>query len=539
MPVGKSNVGDYIQTVLGSIARLNQNQQQVRQENTTVARPAVGPQTAGQGLMSGVLNSWRRQQEEARLADEAVREQALSFLEAIPDSEHNTPLKMKMMLQIMQAKPGDKKGLMSVFQPEPDLDYKAQILAKIQGMIPNQREQELLSHTPAQAFGDAWRGVDRSGLEGKADLSNQEGNYQDLGLVYGPDGKAYSRKVNKKTGKEEITPIGDLQGEKKVIAGIRANAQATVPDGYKKKQRFLALQILNKQYETKGIYFDSLEDPDIKDEELKTAMTQAGVKVAKEIEDKALAASKRPEQIDADIEAKRGGMPNRYVNPTTGLAPSQETARNDEKIKEGAQIQRDIESNYAQLAAQRTALAEIDKNPSRLSIPSVSKQRAAIAAKITELETYLKSRGNALKQTGLFSVETEEGTDIPRGASVLNGTTPGTSIPKPTGVKRKSSNPDIRWEDRLRSNMPNVLTGDGFSNFAPPKDLDLKGASFLKFGVVNGMDAYAIKNESIRDKDGRVINPQLDKVITMPGGRPGVIKYIGPKVSTVVPLRNQ
>jgi len=532
MPVGKSNVGDYIQTVLGSIARLNQNQQQVRQENTTVARPAAGPQTAGQGLMSGVLNGWRRQQEEARLADEAVREQALSFLEAIPDSEHNTPLKMKMMLQIMQAKPGDKKGLMSVFQPEPDLDYRAQMLAKIQGMIPNQKEQELLSHTPAQAFGDAWHGVDRSGLEGKADLSNQEGNYQDLGLVYGPDGKAYSRKVNKKTGKEEITPIGDLQGEKKVIAGIRANAQATVPDGYKKKQRFLALQMLNKQYETKGIYFDSLEDPDIKDDDLRTAMTQAGVKVAKEIEDKALATSKRPEQIDADIEAKRGGMPNRYVNPTTGLAPSQETARNDEKIKEGAQIQRDIESNYAQLAAQRTALAEIDKNPSRLSIPSVAKQRAAIAAKITELETYLKSRGNALKQTGLFSVETEEGTDIPRGASVLNGTTPGTSIPKPTGVKRKAANPDIRWEDRLRSNMPNVLTGDGFSNFAPPKDLDLKGASIRGIGKINGLDAFAVDNKLLTNQ------LQIDKIVTI-GGRKMVVKYIGPKVSTVVPLRNE
>ena len=533
MPVGKSNVGDYIQTVLGSIARLNQNQQQVRQENTTVARPAVGPQTAGQGLMSGVLNSWRRQQEEARLADEAVREQALSFLEAIPDSEHNTPLKMKMMLQIMQAKPGDKKGLMSVFQPEPDLDYKAQMLAKIQGMIPNQREQELLSHTPAQAFGDAWRGVDRSGLEGKADLSSPEGNYQDLGIVYKPDGTAAGRQIlNKKTGKVEFRPLDGLEGEKKVIAGIKSRAKGTVPDAYVKKQRAVALGELIQKYQAQGVDIDSLEDPDLKQEDIDAAMARAGVTVAQEIKDKATAAGKRPEQIDADIAAKLGQLPNKTVNPTTGLAPSQETARNDEKIKEGAQIQRDIESNYAQLAAQRTALAEIDKNPSRLSIPSVAKQRAAIAAKITELETYLKSRGNALKQTGLFNVETEEGTDIPRGASVLNGTTPGTSIPKPSGVKRKAANPDIRWEDRLRSNMPNVLTGDGFSNFAPPKDLDLKGASIRGIGKINGLDAFAVDTKLLTNQ------LQIDKIVTI-GGRRMVVKYIGPKVSTVVPLRNQ
>jgi hypothetical protein len=91
------------------------------------------------GIFRGIIGSLQRRRQQAQREEQEARESALRFLDTIPDTEHNMPIKASMALEILGSK-AKRGGLLdSIFgNQNATAQYVSDIYGKLKAAIPQE-----------------------------------------------------------------------------------------------------------------------------------------------------------------------------------------------------------------------------------------------------------------------------------------------------------------------------------------------------------------------------------------------------------------
>ena len=234
--------------VLEIVAGLAQSKQRVEEQHTPAAAQPAAPQTGFQGLISGVLGSHIKQRQQARLQEDQALSQALAMLNAIPDSEQNTPIKLQLATALINSKPGKKNFFQELFNPEADHSYQAGLLQQIAAKMPNQQEQ-------AQQRGEAPATRVRSVAEQGPGYvpPSQKFEFKDTGkfqmgpVIQTADGLQQVL-MDQATGEIKLKPLGQGMTEKQTIQQIKNDGKGVgAADPTRRKEQSIARALASSE----------------------------------------------------------------------------------------------------------------------------------------------------------------------------------------------------------------------------------------------------------------------------------------------------
>lgn len=445
---------NFVDDVLSSLKTLGQKQQVNEQQN----RPQTPRQTAFQGLIGGFLEGHKNAIDQARAEDDAVREQAIALINAIPDTPENRPLRIRMAMGILDAKPGQNKSWHDqLFRPQPDEDYRQQLFRQISSMIPSDEEQAL------QAQGQT--------VQGKVNLQGEDGNYVNLPPMYDSSKNAMIlTRMNKKTGKYEFDTKEGVVSEKYAIAELKGQAGQNLPP-HKRRQMAEAEILATQKYQK------PLEA--LSPEQQEEMWVEAGKELGKIQEAIAKATQMKPELVQSQINSNNATLGGKQTN-TRGLTNAQEIAKRDERVKEGQRIQSEIGEMVAELRGFEEDLKVKEADPMKEVSRTRSTALAEARRKVATLKEKIKNKAEILRGGGygdLFNVEVgEDGTPkislktIAMGKEIVNKRPPA-KVKQTTGS----------WESAIKENPPITGRGsEGDKNFAITDSFDMKGMGMMR-----------------------------------------------------------
>ena len=232
--------------VLDLVTTALQQKQRISEQQVPQSAPTAAPQTAMQGLLSGLLSRNIEQRRQARAQEDQYMSQALAMLNAIPDDEQNTPLKLQLAAAMLNTKPGKKNAFQELFDPQADHTMQARLLEQITSRLPGddglspaekQIRQQQITQGPGAELTAAVNQKYAEQNKGKFNFPD-EGKYSQGPVIQTADGLMQVL-YDLQTGQAKLQPLGNGQTEKIRIAEIKAQGGAG-NDTTRRKEQALA-----------------------------------------------------------------------------------------------------------------------------------------------------------------------------------------------------------------------------------------------------------------------------------------------------------
>lgn len=508
MPNSRSNVADYVGSVLDSITKM-----QTRQ--TIAQKEQPRPQLTGlQALFGGAIRAQQKMINDRRLAEDQQREQAIALLQSIPDSETNTPVKARLLMEMMNAKPGKKGIFDQLFNPNPDTEFGEQLLAKFASVLPSQQEQRQMSDT-------------QKPIDGKVDFGDGEGNFAVASnqILYDEEKNAYIPVLNKKTGQLERRSLDQLKGDK--LKGIEAKGESGgTKSPQQKEMEARALAMAAKENQLKGRTVSKLSD--LSEEEQKSYLSRAAIALGTVYQNKDAAIGIKPELMKSQVEANRVGMPSKAADVETGQTKKEMLARADEIIKQGAAVQADVVSLYSKYAQTKVRIKALEEKKTKQGIllPSEEKELSNGQAELEGLKTGLQGKADAVRSNyGEYYDVNVDSEGVPSGIIKRKEVKEGGILPRSAKPNIKPPVAKAKQFDDALSKGPGVVTPNGDSKYYVTDDVEIpQGAAMMKHNYVDD-GAVIVDKTRIADLANKQLKP--GKVLTF-NGKAFLVVYVSP-----------
>lgn len=380
--------------VLEIVAGLAQQNQRVEEQHTPAAAQPAAPQTGFQGLISGVLGSHIKQRQQARLREDQALSQALAMLNAIPDSEQNTPIKLQLATALINSKPGKKDFFSELFNPEADHSYQAGLLQQIAAKMPNQQEQlEQSGAAPASHVRSvAEQGPGFTPTSQKFEFKDQ-GKFQMGPVIQTADGLQQVL-MDQATGEIKLKPLGQGVTEKQSVQQLKNEGKGGASDPTRRKEQSIARALASND----GIDLDQVTD----DDELKEAYLLRARQYIQKYQDAQLNSLqlnvpyKQAKTSEAIANAGRGGVTGNQaaviarqdrddvIKAKSELAEAQGEVQRLQKLKDN--IWNNWRSKNPSTAPEQLEAEMFNRKSTRGEVEEYRKVTAGLAAAQTKLQ---------------------------------------------------------------------------------------------------------------------------------------------------------